>query len=67
MRRITMNTKFLNITGYGLAAGLLAGTLALGGASAAPALARPVPAPTPAHVAAIVWHPGPCAGCKRVT
>jgi hypothetical protein len=31
--RITMNTKLLTITRYGLAAGMLAGTLTLGTAS----------------------------------
>jgi hypothetical protein len=50
-----MNTKFLNITRYGLAARLLVGALALGGASTAAALARPAPAPTPGQAA----HPGP--------
>jgi len=42
-----MNTKLLNITRYGLAAGLLTGTLALGGASAASAsVPRPCPGGT---------------------
>jgi hypothetical protein len=42
-----MNTKPLNITRYGLAAGLLAGTLALGGASAVSAsVPRPCPGGT---------------------
>jgi len=44
MRRITMNTKLVTITRRGLAAGLLAGALALGGASAASAsVPRPCP------------------------
>ncbi len=67
-----MNTKLLNITRYGLAAGLLVGTLALGGASAASAsVSRPCPggtcgghygsaAPVAASVARVV--PRPCPG-----
>ena len=42
-----MNTKLLNITRYGLAAGLLASMLTLGGASAASAsVPRPCPGGT---------------------
>jgi hypothetical protein len=32
-------------------------------AAAAPALAQPAHAPAPAHVAAIISHPGSCPGC----
>jgi hypothetical protein len=34
-------------------------------AAAAPALAQPAPTHAPAHVAAIVWHPGSCPGCHN--
>jgi len=49
-----MNTKLFNITRYGLAAGLLVGALALGGASAASAS---VPRPCPGGTCG--GHPGP--------
>jgi hypothetical protein len=34
-------------------------------AAAAPALAQPAHSHAPAHVAAIVWHPGGCGGCHN--
>jgi hypothetical protein len=34
-------------------------------AAAAPALAQTAHPHTPAHVAAIVWHPGGCSGCHN--
>jgi len=34
-------------------------------AAAAPALAQPAHTHAPAHVAAIVWHPGGCGGCHN--
>jgi hypothetical protein len=34
--------------------------------AAAPAIAQPPnPSHAPAHVTAIVWHPGPCGGCNN--
>jgi hypothetical protein len=35
-------------------------------AAAAPAFSQSAPAHTPAHVAAIVWHPGGCGGCHLI-
>jgi hypothetical protein len=34
-------------------------------AAAAPALAQPAHTHAPAHVAAIIWHPGTCPGCHN--
>ena len=41
-----------------------AAAITAGAATATPAIARPAPAHAPAHVAAIVWHPGRCGGCR---